>query len=456
MAARDSLMHSLLTARKLALSSGCDEAEAFGTMSRARIVDVEQNLIKAASSIIEEGLFVRVTSGKRVGLAFSNSLTKDGIASCVRSATKLSKIAEEDSQWHGFAPAKKKSQSMTGLLDSRTSSLELSDLREMADQMMHGALSVSKAVTVTGGQVQTYHRMLGICNSSGVEQTMGESRISAFCSSVSGKGRGVSPDCLDIRVSRKPDINFEALGRSSGRIAVLCSTNEEPKTEESDVVLSPLAVGAGDMGILSVMMSRGSSGESVIRKNTFLIGKLGEQVASKNLTISDNPLAKGRSGSRPFDDEGTPTSRTELITNGVLKGFLWNSYFGNIAGHGSTGNAVRDLSTGSLSISPLNLEVQPGKGNWESLASKIDHGYLVWACQGAHTSNFESGAYSFVPSPCLLIKKGEVVGGVRGAMVSGNVLELMKNLEMVGSDVTDLGSGIMPSMSFRELKITAG
>jgi len=54
------------------------------------------------------------------------------------------------------------------------------------------------------------------------------------------------------------------------------------------------------------------------------------------------------------------------------------------------------------------------------------------------------------------MERREVVGGVRGAMVSGNVVELMKNLEMVGSDVTNLGSGIMPSMSFRELKITAG
>lgn len=91
-----------------------------------------------------------------------------------------------------------------------------------------------------------------------------------------------------------------------------------------------------------------------------------------------------------------------------------------------------------------------------SLIESVDHGYLVWACQGAHTSNTETGGYSFVASPGLLIEGGEVVGGVRGAMVSGNVSELLSNVERVGADVKDFGNALMPSALFKDVKVTTG
>jgi PmbA protein len=98
----------------------------------------------------------------------------------------------------------------------------------------------------------------------------------------------------------------------------------------------------------------------------------------------------------------------------------------------------------------------PDRGSMKSLIESVDHGYLVWGCQGSHTSNTETGGFSFVASPGLLIKNGEVVGGVRGSMVSGNVTDLMKNVERVGADVVDFGSALMPSILFRNVKITTG
>ena len=67
-----------------------------------------------------------------------------------------------------------------------------------------------------------------------------------------------------------------------------------------------------------------------------------------------------------------------------------------------------------------------------------------------------TGDFSFVASPGLKIKNGEIIGSVQGAMVSGNVLHLLSNLQIIGNDYTDFGCSIMPSMTFRDVKITTG
>jgi PmbA protein len=104
----------------------------------------------------------------------------------------------------------------------------------------------------------------------------------------------------------------------------------------------------------------------------------------------------------------------------------------------------------------MNLVVERGRGDLDSLVRQMDRGYLVWGCQGAHTANVETGDFSFVASPGLKIEHGEIVGGVSGALVSGNVMDLLGGVEMVGSDQKDFGSSLMPSMVFRDVRITTG
>ena len=139
-----------------------------------------------------------------------------------------------------------------------------------------------------------------------------------------------------------------------------------------------------------------------------------------------------------------------------MRQFVWDNYYGALGGDGSTGNAVRAPSTGMVFPMPLNLVVRGSDGRLDDLISEIDSGYLIWGCQGAHTSNSQTGDFSFVASPGLKIKRGDIVGGVQGAMVSGNILGLLSEVESIGDDMTDFGSSLMPSMSFRDVRITTG
>lgn len=460
MAREQDLEEAVSSALEEALGAGrkleCAEVEAYASCGRMQRITAEQSSITAASSLSENVLFVRVVEDGRLGIAFSSSFDARRVRQCVEDARDLAKIAEKDSQWPGFAPNPGAYPRIQGLFNKSVESLSADDQRGMLELMIDGATRTAKGIIVNIAGVEVSRKATGVANLNGLDALSKDTLVNAYCWTVRGKGKSVTPDCTNVRASRRPDIDFEKIGETSALIALHSSTLKKPRTEECSVVFSPMAVGFSDMGLLSTLMARGLSGERIFRKNSFLQEKVGERIASKKLTLVDDPLGPGLSGSRPFDDEGCPSRRTELVSDGVLKGFLWDNYFGSISGAGSTGNAIRDRSTGSVSVSPTNLQVKPGRGDMEKIISGIDHGYFVWGCQGVHTSNFETGNFSFVASPGLLIEKGELVGGVRGAMLSGNIIELLANIDIIGSEVQDFGGSLMPTMSFRDVRITTG
>ena len=95
-------------------------------------------------------------------------------------------------------------------------------------------------------------------------------------------------------------------------------------------------------------------GESVYRKSSFLAGKLGQKIASENVTVVDDGTIPGLFGTTPFDDEGVPSRRTIVIDRGVLSSYLLNTYTARKLGLKTTGNASRGI-TGNASVGPGNF-----------------------------------------------------------------------------------------------------
>lgn len=440
------------SARKLKLA----EFDAYAVLKRTKRVTVERGQVSGADSILATGLHIRVCDDGRVGGAFCNKFDQNGVSECMVQAAKIAKLREPDERWESFPASSGEYPSVPGLHDDAVASLDLSVMSMMAEEMVDGALAVSKEVSVPYGAVEALDRTLGIVNSSGMSATMEETELQALICCVAGSGESISPDCEEFGKSRGCDLRPDKIGERAGWIAERSTHLVDARTEECDAVFSPMSLGVNESGLLQVVLSKAFSGQNVVQKTSFLADMVGEHIWSDLVTINDNPLLSGRCGSRPFDDEGIPATKTKLVNKGTLEGYLWDSYYGSVSGEGSTGNALRNFSTGSMGVAPLCLQLSPGKGSMKSLIESVDHGYLVWGCQGSHTSNTETGGFSFVASPGLLIEKGAVVGGVRGAMVSGNISSLMRNVERVGADVVDFGNALMPSVLFKDVKITTG
>jgi len=452
----DDVAVALSSVSKAARELKASEYEGFVRASTTKRITVQPDGTRGFSLMNERALFVRIIRDGKMGVSHTNDLRPRRIRDCVRVAYDLSSYGHKSGSEVGFPSAKRSYPRIGSLFDSRIAELGFGEADDMMGAMLNAAVESEKHVQITGRGLFATRYSTGVCNSNGIDVRQDFTDFHVSCASVSGKGRSITPECISTASSRKKDIDVEEVGRICSFISGRSSVQAPSATGERDVVFSPRSVGSPDSGLLTIMMSRALSGMEVVNDSTFLADREGDKIASDTLTVRDAPVTPGRTGSRPFDDEGVPTAERVLIRGGVLESFMWDHQFGSRRGLGSTGNAVRDMSTGLVSPAPLFLEVAPGSGDMDDLVSEVDDGYLVWDCQGAHTSSPETGAFSFVASPGLRVKKGDIVGGVQGVMLSGNIIDLMRNVTRVGADQADFYNSFMPSILFRDVKITTG
>jgi PmbA protein len=193
------------------------------------------------------------------------------------------------------------------------------------------------------------------------------------------------------------------------------------------------------------------SGDSIYRKASFLLDKLGEKIASDKLTVVDDPTLPGLFGSWPFDAEGLPARRKVVIERGVLRTYLHNSYTARKCGAASTGNAGRGLA-GNPWVSHGNFFPEPGADTPEKLIAGLKRGLLVTELmgQGVNTVN---GDYSRGAAG-LWIENGEIAYPVSEITIAGNLRDMLMGIAAVGSDLEFQGSTASPAMLIEEMTIS--
>ena len=191
-------------------------------------------------------------------------------------------------------------------------------------------------------------------------------------------------------------------------------------------------------------------GESIYRHSSFLTGKLGQKVASENLTVIDDGTIPGLFGTSPFDDEGVPTRRTVVIEKGVLKSYLTNTYTARKLGMKTTGNAARGI-TGNAGIGHGNLYMEKGEKSPEEILKGIPNGFYVTELMGFGI-NIVTGDYSRGATG-LWIRNGELAFPVSEVTIAGNLVNMLQDLEFIGSDLEFRGSTAAPTLCIREMTV---
>lgn len=216
-------------------------------------------------------------------------------------------------------------------------------------------------------------------------------------------------------------------------------TQEAPVIFESTVAVSLLGHLAGAV-----------TGQSLYRGTSFLLGRLGDTIASPLMTVvDDGRMARGH-GSRPFDAEGLPTRRNVVVDRGVLKSYLLDSYSARRLELTSTGNAARSIGD-SPSASPTNFYLEAGTHTPEEIIASVERGLLVTELIGFGV-NPVTGDYSRGAAG-LWIEHGEVVHPVEEITIAGNLLDMFRDIEMVGNDLEFRGAMAAPTLKIRTLTI---
>ena len=196
-----------------------------------------------------------------------------------------------------------------------------------------------------------------------------------------------------------------------------------------DVVLGP-----GWPGILlHEAVGHGLEGDFNRKGTSVYAGRIGEQVAAKGVTIIDDGSIEARRGSLSFDDEGTPTQRTVLIEDGILKGYMQDRLNARLMGQQPTGNGRRESYEAQTMPRMTNTVMLGGDKDPEEIVSSIKRG--LWAVDfGGGQVDITSGNFVFQCTEAYLVENGKVIAPVKNATLIGHGPTVLQDVTMIGND----------------------
>ncbi len=205
---------------------------------------------------------------------------------------------------------------------------------------------------------------------------------------------------------------------------------------EMQVVLGP-----GWPGILlHEAIGHGLEGDFNRKKTSAFAGLMGQRIASPGVTVVDDGTLSNRRGSLSVDDEGTPTQRTVLIEDGILKGYMQDRMNARLMGAAPTGNGRRQSYAHSPMPRMTNTMMENGDRDPDEILAGVKDGVYATSFGGGQV-DITSGKFVFSCTEAYLIKDGKIGAPVKGATLIGNGPDVLTRVSALGND-TELDSGI--------------
>jgi PmbA protein len=407
-----------------------EELEAFVTHQRDFSVKVYNGDVENLSSSEPRGAGVRVLSKGRSGFAYTTDLSDEGLDAIVALARMNAKHATPDDAV-GLADAwDSRPAEVPDLLDEEQTSVTPEEKVAFATALDDATRKADKRIRAVEESVYADSEgEVVIATTRGIEGSYRST--DAWCYSVA-----IATDGDDTEVGFEFDLgrglaalDAESVAkRSAGRaLAVLGAS--KISSARMPVVFDPYTAGQF-LGVLAQALT----GEAAQKGRSLFAGRIGQAVAGQSITLVDDGRVPGAPGSAPWDAEGVPTQRTEVIRNGVLESFLYDVTSGRREGRSSTGNASRAGFKSPPGPAPSNLAFDPtGEGRGAVLA-KAGRALLVQDFHGVHSgANPVSGDFS-VGATGMLIEDGDPVQPVKEVTIAAPMLEILSGIVAIADD----------------------
>jgi PmbA protein len=433
---------------KQALHRGAGDAECTISEGNEFSVNVRMREVETLKQAGSRGAGLRILIGRRTGSAYTSDLSADGIGRMVASALELAAVTGEDP--HAGLPDAAELGALSCDLQLYCPDIERLETPFKIDLARHTeAAALAFDPRITNSEGGSFDSRLGrrvFANSRGF---VGEYR-SSYCSlaavPVARDGDLMERDYW-VSMSRgfaglEPP---EQIGRVAAERTLRRLGARKVETQRVPVVFEPRTARSLLDNIFEAV-----HGDSIYRHASFLAERLGQKVASENLTVTDDSTIPGLFGSSPFDDEGVPTRRTPVIERGVLKNYLLNTYTARKLGMKTTGHASRGLS-GNAGIGHGNLFIEPGERAPAEIIASIPNGFYVTELIGSGV-NIVTGDYSR-GAVGLWIRGGELAFPVSEVTIAGNLNNMLMEMQAIGSDLEFRSSTAAPTLLIREMTV---
>lgn len=433
-ATSDSLLDSAYDLLALASRQGAAEAEVFGLAGRHVDVDLRKKEVELASFSIRRGLGLRAVVKGAVGFSSTSDLSR--LEDVARSAVRAARARGQDQSWVSL-PQAERIVHPEMVFDSALLGIRPEECVDLAMSMLEGCALVKDAQPVSGGVACASGEIL-LVNSWGVELQEKRTLMHASLEAIA-KGSDVATGS-EFHNSRTLIADLGEVGRAAAEMAAASLGGVKAESGSFQVLLKPLAwVDLLENAFLPSLLA-----DNVQKGRSPLRDRVGQSIASEDLDMKDDGLLAGGMGSSAFDGEGVPSRSTSLLEEGILKGFLYDSYSAGKAGAKSTGNAVRGGYSDIPRVGIRNLVVSSAHA-FDLFAEP--EGILVNGLIGAHTANPVSGDFSVEARNSFYLSSGEN-RPIKSLMLAGNLFELLREID-VGTDARPVGDIVTPTVKVR-------
>ncbi|MGI8983108.1 MAG: TldD/PmbA family protein [Acidimicrobiales bacterium] len=425
-----------LADRIVGRASPGEQVEVFLGRSHHTSVKVFDGAVESLSSADTQGVGVRVIVDGRQGFAYAASLEDAIVAETLVEARDNAAFGTVDEflglvEPDGVAPA-----------DLDLFRPELAGFP--ADRKVEMTLELERAVKAADARIRGVESAeygdssseSAIASTAGVRATTRRSSCSIVASAMAGEGAETMTG-TGYSVARTPEeLDLAKAVKDASEKATRLLGARKPASRRLTVLLDP-SVSSSFLGLLS----SGLSASSVIKGRSLFAGREGEAVAVPFLTLVDDPTEPQAWGAGSYDAEGLASRRNALISDGVLMGFLHNSYTGRRCGVPSNASAVRAGYRSTPGAGSRALSLTPGDRTQEQLMAGVGDGLLVQSVTGLHSgANPVSGDFS-VGVEGMLFRDGAPAEPVREATIASTLQRMLLDLVAVGADVEWLPGG---------------
>jgi TldD protein len=432
----------LASALGVALERRVDHADLFFEYSTQDSVVLEEGIVKSGDRHLVQGVGVRVGADERQGYAHSDDLTVESLRVAASTARAIAAGAGAAAPVAVRGPGRPEhdlypvAQAATDV-PVETKVALLSDMDAYArcldprvQQVMASVVCQHRVVLVAGsdgglvGDVQPLVRL-------NVQVIAAQPGLPRRETGYQGAGgRFELGELLD-------PARWKPLVAEAVRLAVLNLAAEPCPAGTLDVVLGPGWPGV----LLHEAVGHGLEGDFNRKGTSAFAGRIGERVATRGVTVVDDGTLPARRGSLNVDDEGTPTQRTVLIEDGVLRGYLQDRLNARLMGMRPTGNGRRESYAHLPMPRMTNTFMLAGQDDPEEIVRSVERGLYAVSFSGGQV-DITSGKFVFSANEAYRIENGRLGAPVRGTTLIGNGPDVLLRVSRIGHDLAlDRGVG---------------
>jgi TldD protein len=415
-----------------------DDGELFLEYRQSESFSFDDGRLKAASFDTMQGFGLRSVAGEATGYAHASELSEAAIA---RAGETVQAVAKGYSGQIALAPARTNVKLYTDAdpLKSAEFAVKVKLLQDMNEYARKKDSRVRQVSCSLSGEWQTIEilrpggetyrdiRPLVRIGVSVVVEQDGRQESGSY----GGGGRSTYETYLDPAYWQT-GID-EAL-----RMALVNLQSVPAPAGEMPVVLGPGWPGV----LLHEAIGHGLEGDFNRKKTSAFSGMIGQRVAAPGVTVVDDGTMAGRRGSLSIDDEGTPTGRTVLIEDGILKGYMQDRQNARLMGMAATGNGRRESYSATVMPRMTNTYMLAGDRDPAEIIASVDNGIYAVNFGGGQV-DITNGKFVFSCTEAYRIENGKVTAPIKGATLIGDGPTALTQVKMIGNDMKlDTGVGV--------------